>query len=68
MALRFNFPAIFGIRGSSAIMLPANQKANGSWSGARISALMALALSPNAAPQMFAKGHPRFFVREIHKG
>ena len=53
---------------SNAIMQAANQKANGSRSGARISALMALALSSDATPQVFAKGHPRFFVREIHKG
>jgi hypothetical protein len=29
---------------------------------------MVLALSFNATPQVFAKKHPRFFVREIHKG
>jgi hypothetical protein len=51
-----------------AIIQAANQKANGSWSGASLIALMALTLSSDAAPQEFAKGHPRFFVREIHKG
>ena len=45
-----------------------NSKANGSWSGAKFNAPMALASSPDATPQVFAKGHPRFFVREIHKG
>src|SRR5450830_1149317 len=29
---------------------------------------MALTLSSDATPQVFAKKHPRFFVREIHKG
>ena len=32
------------------------------------SALMALTLSFDATPKVFAKKHPRFFVREIHKG
>ncbi|MDD5480855.1 hypothetical protein [Rhodoferax sp.] len=42
--------------------------ANGSRFGAKISALMVLALSFDAASKVFAKKHPRFFVREIHKG
>jgi hypothetical protein len=53
---------------TSAIILFAHQKANGSWLGAAFNALMALILSPDATPQEFLKGHPRFFVREIHKG
>jgi hypothetical protein len=33
-----------------------------------INALMAVVSSFDATPQVFAKRHPRFFVREIHKG
>jgi carbon starvation protein CstA len=56
------------IRYAGAIIRTAIQKAKGSWSGAITSAFMALISSSNATPQEFAKEHPRFFVREIHKG
>jgi hypothetical protein len=51
-----------------AIMRVAHQKANGIWSGTIIRVSMAWSLSSSATPKVFAKGHPRFFVREIHKG
>jgi hypothetical protein len=34
----------------------------------KLSAPMVLVQSFNTAPQGFGKKHPRFFVREIHKG
>jgi hypothetical protein len=43
-------------------------KANGSQLGAAFNALMVLALSSNETPQVLSEEHPRFFVREIHKG
>ena len=47
---------------------PCSQKANGFWSGVLFNAPMALTLSSDVASKEFTKGHPRFFVREIHKG
>src|SRR5690606_40113801 len=40
-------------------------KANGSGSGGYSFRSWPLVSSPEAAPQGWAKGHPRFFVREI---
>jgi hypothetical protein len=55
----------FGAEG--AIMRQLNN-ANGSRFGAKSIALMVLALSFDATSKVFAEKHPRFFVREIHKG